>query len=95
MFLSEALISTFQSQKEWNTINVQGWILKFKKLDCLYASDSSTTESPETLTAAVPQGRILLHHLPQPEVEVTFVTAAFVTNVQSCLFIYSLSCHLS
>lgn len=74
MFLSEALISAFQSQKEWNTINVQGWILKFKKLDCLYSSDSSTSESQETLTAAVPQGRILLRRLPQPEVEVTFGT---------------------
>ncbi len=63
MLLSQPLISAFQLG-ERNTVNVQGWILKLKKLDCLYSSsDSSPSESQETIAAFVPQGRVLLHRL--------------------------------
>lgn len=65
MLLSQPLISAFQFQSgERNSVNVQGWILRFKKLDCLYSSsDSSASESRGTIAAFVPQGRGLLHRL--------------------------------
>lgn len=67
MLLSRPLISAFQFQ-ERNTINVQGWILKFKMCDFLYfSSDSSASDSQEAVAAFVPQGRVLLHRLLQLE----------------------------